>query len=154
LESAGNAARNIQRSIDVLRFDLDFNNTKINKLKIAINNKFTLSIACIVLFFIGAPLGAIIRKGGLGMPVLVAIVFFLIYYVINNTGEKLATQRELEPWQGVWLANVVLIPIAFFFMIKARNDSNLFNKDKYIRIWNFIKKLLPFKIKSQRKANK
>lgn len=145
VENAAASARNIQRAINVLQFDVDYNSKKINKFLIAINNKFTLSIACIILFFIGAPLGAIIRKGGLGMPVLVAIIFFLIYFLLNNTGEKLADQQELLPWQGMWMANAILIPIAVFIMFKARNDSNLFNKDKYLKIWENIKRFIPNK---------
>ncbi len=144
LENAVSSVRNVERSIGVILYDVDFNKNKINKAQIALNNKFTLSIACIILFFIGAPLGAIIRKGGLGMPVLVAIIFFLIYFILSNTGEKLAEQQKFTPWQGMWLANVILIPIAIFIMIKARNDSNLFNKEIYLRIWVKIRAVLPF----------
>jgi len=133
------SARNVERSMSVLLTDLDFTNKKINKFWIAYNQKFTLSIACIILFFIGAPLGAIIRKGGLGMPVLVAIVFFLVYLILSTTGVKLAEQKELSPWQGLWMANIILTPIAVFIMLKARNDSNLFNKDIYNKIFSKIK---------------
>lgn len=150
VQNAISSARNIERSIGVILYDVDYNKEKVNKAQIAINNKFTLSIACIILFFIGAPLGAIIRKGGLGMPVLVAIIFFLIYYSLNTTGEKLAEQQRFLPWQGMWLANVVLIPIAVFIMIKARNDSNLFNKELYLRLWTAIKKLIPFTKKKEK----
>lgn len=145
VENAISGARNIERSISVILHDVKFNKEKINTYEIALNSKFTLSIACIILFFIGAPLGAIIRKGGLGMPVLVAIVFFLIYFMVSTAGEKLAEQSKLLPWQGIWLANAVLIPIAVFIMVKARNDSNLFNKDVYLRIWSWIKNKLPLK---------
>lgn len=144
LENAISSVRNVERAVGVILYDVDFNKTKINKAQIALNNKFTLSIACIILFFIGAPLGAIIRKGGLGMPVLVAIIFFLVYFTLSNTGEKLAEQQKFAPWQGMWLANVILIPIAVFIMTKARNDSNLFNKDIYVRLWTRIRKVVPF----------
>lgn len=132
-------ARNVDRSLSILLTDLDFTNKKINKFWIAYNQKFTLSIACIILFFIGAPLGAIIRKGGLGMPVLVAIIFFLVYLILSTTGVKLAEQNQLSPWQGLWMANIILTPIAVFIMLKARNDSNLFNKDIYNKIFSKIK---------------
>jgi len=135
------SARNVERSLSVLLVDLDFNDKKINKFWIAYHQKFTLSIACIILFFIGAPLGAIIRKGGLGMPVLVAIIFFLVYLTLSTTGVKLAEQKELSPFEGLWLANIILIPIAVFIMIKAKNDSNLFNKDLYNKVVRKIKSI-------------
>lgn len=144
IENAFSGTKNVERSISVILHDVAFNRGKINSYEIAVNNKFTLSIACIILFFIGAPLGAIIRKGGLGMPVLVAIIFFLIYFILNNAGMKLAEQMEVKPWQGMWMANVILVPIAVFIMVKARNDSNLFNKELYLRAWAFIKKKWPF----------
>lgn len=144
IENANSGARNIERSLSVILHDVDYNKNKINTYTIAVNNKFTLSIACIILFFIGAPLGAIIRKGGLGMPVLVAIIFFLVYFILNNTGLKLSEQMKLKPWQGLWMANAILIPIAVFIMIKARNDSNLFNKEPYLRAWSWVKRNWPF----------
>jgi lipopolysaccharide export system permease protein len=98
-----------------------------------------LSFACMLLFLIGAPLGAIIRKGGLGMPVIIAIVFFIIYFIISSTGEKLAQQSAVEPWYGMWLATGVLLPIAFVIMAAARNDSAVFNKEFYVRIAYKIK---------------
>jgi lipopolysaccharide export system permease protein len=112
---------------------------KITRLKIEWHKKFTLSFACILLFLIGAPLGAIIRKGGIGMPVVVAIAFFVIYFIINSTGEKLAKQGTVAPWYGMWLATAVLLPIALIIMTQARNDSNIFNKELYTRIFNKIK---------------
>lgn len=116
--------------------------------EIEMHRKFTLSIACLLFFFIGAPLGAIIRKGGLGVPVIVSVAFFIIYYVIDNTGYKMARDGNAEPWAGVWLSSLVLAPIGIFLTWRALNDSNLFDWDAYkiffIRIFkrsvSFLKK--------------
>jgi lipopolysaccharide export system permease protein len=98
------------------------------------HRKFTLSVACIVLFFIGAPLGAIIRKGGLGMPVVVSVIFFLVFHTLSITGEKLAKQGELEPGYGMWLATVILAPIGVFLTYKATTDSVLLDTDFYYKL--------------------
>ncbi len=87
--------------------------------------------ACIIMFLIGAPLGAIIKRGGLGMPVLISIVFFIIYYVINMTGEKWAKQGAIDAVWGMWAANALLLPIGIFFLRQARNDARLFDADFY-----------------------
>jgi lipopolysaccharide export system permease protein len=97
--------------------------------------KFTLGAACIVLFLIGAPLGAIIRKGGLGLPVVVSVIFFLIYYIIGTIGEKSAKEGDLSPLIGAWIAIVVLFPIGLFLTYKAATDSALFDADMYKRFF-------------------
>lgn len=89
------------------------------------------SMACIIMFLIGAPLGAIIKKGGLGMPVLMSIIFFIIYYVLTMTGEKWAKQDYIEPMWGIWSGDIVLLPIGLFFLRQARNDARLFEADFY-----------------------
>jgi lipopolysaccharide export system permease protein len=134
--------RNLQRLIGIVSSDTKVQNEKINSFQIAWHKKYTLSFACMLLFLIGAPLGAIIRKGGLGMPVVIAIVFFIIYFIISSTGEKLAQQGAVAPWYGMWLATAILLPIAFIIMITARNDSSVFNKEGYLRIWLKLKALL------------
>ena len=97
------------------------------------------AIACLSMFLIGAPLGAIIKKGGLGFPVLVSILFFIIYYVISIGGEKYAKSGLLPVYQGVWLANFILFPIGIFFLRQAKNDARLFETDYYkVVISNFI----------------
>ncbi len=95
------------------------------------HRKFTLSFACFLLFFIGAPLGAIIRKGGLGMPVVVSVLFFVLYYVVSISGEKYVKSGVLEAWQGMWLSTVFLFPIGIILTYKATHDSGLFNLDNY-----------------------
>ena len=89
------------------------------------------SMACIIMFLIGAPLGAIIKRGGLGIPVLVSIIFFIIFYVISMMGEKWAKQDMIEPFMGMWAANALLLPIGLFFLRQARNDARLFESDFY-----------------------
>lgn len=103
------------------------------------HRKFSLSFACFVFFFIGAPLGAIIRKGGLGMPVVVSVLFFVFYYVISLTGEKFARELMWEPYLGMWVASAILLPLGAFLSYKATTDSVLMNADFYV---NSIKKLL------------
>lgn len=105
---------------------------------IELMKKYTLSMACLVFFFIGAPLGAIIRKGGLGTPLVISVFLFIFYYIIDNTGYKMARDGKLEVWEGIWLSTFVLLPLGIFFTYKAVNDSAVFNKDAYV---NFFRKL-------------
>ncbi len=94
-------------------------------------NKFTLSLSCIIFFFIGAPLGAIIRKGGLGVPVIISVIVFIVFYILDNTGMRMARAVEWTVWFGKFLGTAVLSPIARFFPYKANNDSVVFNIDLY-----------------------
>ena len=103
------------------------------------HKKFTLSLACIIFFFIGAPLGAIIRKGGLGVPVVVSVAIFIFYYIINVSGEKMAKTGEWAIWFGVWLSTFVLAPIGTFLTYKANSDSVAFNVEAYV---SFFRRLL------------
>jgi lipopolysaccharide export system permease protein len=98
--------------------------------------KFTLSAACIALFLIGAPLGAIIRKGGLGLPVVVSVIFFLFFYIINTIGEKYVKDGDLSPLIGSWIAIAVITPIGVFLSYKAATDSAIFDVDIYRRFFN------------------
>lgn len=95
------------------------------------HRKFTLAVSCLLLFAIGAPLGAIIRKGGLGLPVIVAIIFFLIYHIISAMAEKAAKEGSLDPLLGMWMAVIVLTPLAVFLTYKSATDSSLFDVDQY-----------------------
>ena len=94
-------------------------------------NKFTLSLSCIIFFFIGAPLGAIIRKGGLGVPVIISVLVFIVFYILDSTGMKMARDDNWTVWFGKLLGTVVLSPMALFFTHKANNDSVVFNVDLY-----------------------
>lgn len=110
--------------------------------KVEWQRKFTLAFACIVMFLIGAPLGSIIRKGGLGTPLVFAVIFFVIFNIFFMVGEKMARKDVLTTWSGMWLSNIVLMPIAAFLIYKAMNDSQLFNKEFYFRIFQIIQKFL------------
>jgi lipopolysaccharide export system permease protein len=104
---------------------------EIRRSRVEYEKKFTLSAACLALFLIGAPLGAIIRKGGLGMPVVVAVIFFLIYYIISTIGEKFVKDGDLSPMVCMWIAIFVLTPIGIFLSYKAANDSVIFDAEAY-----------------------
>lgn len=105
------------------------------------NQQVARSFACLVMFLIGAPIGAIIKKGGLGMPLILSIIFFLIYYVINTTGEKLGKQGVVNPAYSFWFSNVILLPFGLFFLKQARNDARLFEPDFYLNIGKKVKGL-------------
>lgn len=106
------------------------------------HKKITLSIACLVLFLIGAPLGSIIRKGGIGSSLVFAVIFFMFFYFFNSTGEKYAREGVLSPIAGVWLATILLTPVGIFLTYKAMHDSQLFNKEFYFRMSKKLKTLM------------
>ena len=112
----------------------------LRKHKIEWHRKIVLSLACMILFLIGAPLGSIIRKGGLGTPLIFAIVFFMLFYFASTTGEKSASANTLTPFTGMWLATFILLPFGIFLMFKATHDSQLFNKEFYARIRRLFRK--------------
>jgi lipopolysaccharide export system permease protein len=103
------------------------------------HRKIALSAACIVLFLIGAPLGSIIRKGGLGSPLVFAILFFMVFYFTSTTGEKFSKEGSIDPKFGMWISTILLVPIGVFLTYKAMRDSQLFNRDQYSRTMNKIK---------------
>ncbi len=103
------------------------------------HKRFTYSLACLVLFLIGAPLGSIIRKGGLGTPMVFAIFFFALFYLLNTFGEKFAKEFVLNSFAGIWLSIIALTPVALFLIYKAQKDSQLFNKEFYYRLYRNIK---------------
>lgn len=133
--------RSSKNLVEVGVADLNIKQMNFTTYKIELHRKFTLSFACILLFLIGAPLGAIIRKGGLGMPLVVAIAFFVVFHIMSITGEKLARSETLESWVGMWMATAMLMPIALVLIQQARNDSQIFSKEWYMRIWKGIKRL-------------
>lgn len=138
-ESALNTATFIRNSIQNNVTILNGKNDEIRFHKLEWHRKYALSMACLVLFFIGAPLGSIIRKGGLGMPLVVAIVFFLIFHLLNMFGEKFVKEDITSPFLGMWLSVLVLIPVGVFLTYKALHDSQLFNKEFYSRIFKRIR---------------
>ena len=112
-------AEHLDKSINLIKIDIEY------------WKKYTLAASCILLFFIGAPLGAIIRKGGMGLPVVMAVIFFLIYHIISTVSEKSAVQGNLEPVAGAWMAIILLSPLAAFLTYKATVDSALFDTGYY-----------------------
>jgi lipopolysaccharide export system permease protein len=131
------------RSIQGLIKDDDSRNhdnaQNIRKSLVEYQKKYTLSAVCLVLFLIGAPLGAIIRKGGLGLPVVVSVVFFLIYYIISTIGEKSVKDGNVSPILGMWISIIILTPIGLFLSYKAITDSAIFDADSYKK---FFKRIL------------
>ncbi|MEI6189437.1 MAG: LptF/LptG family permease [Chitinophagia bacterium] len=138
-EAAVNQMTNIESNLKLLsQVYIDNKNTEAVH-SIEWHRKFTLSIACLVLFLIGAPLGSIIRKGGLGTPMITAIIFFVFFFLLNNFGEKLARSGQWSVYYGMWLSSMILIPIGLFLTYKAMRDSQLFNQEFYYRILQPIK---------------
>ncbi len=151
-ESAQNTLSFLRNSIQNMNMDILNKKSDIKFHKLEWHRKFSLSLACLVLFFIGAPLGSIIRKGGLGMPLVVAIIFFLLFHLLNMFGEKFVKEEITSPFTGMWLAILVLIPVGIFLTYKAMHDSQLFNKEFYFR---FFKKFRPLiaKFKREKKSD-
>ena len=130
-----NDIQNTSAEIESRKMDIRFHNIEWHR-------KFSLSLACLVLFFIGAPLGSIIRKGGLGMPLVVAIIFFLLFHLLNMFGEKFVKEGITSPFIGMWLAVIVLVPVGIFLTYKAMHDSQLFSKEFYYRSFKKLRPLL------------
>ena len=108
------------------------------------HKKLTLSLGCLIFFFIGAPLGAIIRKGGLGLPVVISVIIFVVYYTIDTGATRVARSGEMDMVLGVWLSSIVLAPLGAFFTYKSNNDSVVFNLELYT---NFIRRLFGLRLK-------
>jgi len=142
IETALNLARSQSSYVISTNTEIRSRTNWITKHNIQWHLKITLSVACIILFFIGAPLGAIIRKGGLGLPVVVSIVFFIFYYVISITGEKFAKEGVVSAWVGIWASSAILLPIGIFLTYKASRESSLFNIEIYYKYLNKITKLV------------
>jgi lipopolysaccharide export system permease protein len=132
LNGAVRRARDAKTNIDNQLNSMQKINYQIIRHKIEWHRKFTLSFACLVFFFIGAPLGAIIRKGGLGMPVVISVLFFIIYYIIDTFGLNVSKKEVWPPHFGIWLSSFVLFPIGVFLTYKASTDSTILNADAYI----------------------
>jgi lipopolysaccharide export system permease protein len=142
IDLAINFARSVKNYVENTNSDLNSRGEWLSRYKIEWHRKYTLSISCLILFFIGAPLGAIIRKGGLGMPVVVSIIFFLLYYVVSITGEKIAREGDITPLEGMWVSSLVLFPIGLFLTYKASRDSVILNIGNYLAFFkNIVEKI-------------
>ena len=135
-------AKSQREQVDYNALMLDDYQRYIRRHEIELHRKFTLAFACLVFFFIGAPLGAITRKGGLGMPVVISVVMFIIYYIIDNTGYKMAREALWPCWAGMWLSSMVLLPIGIFLTYKAATDSALFSPEAWIKLFGKLKRFI------------
>lgn len=131
LGSAVSSARRGKNQVSFNGKSVDRQERLIRKHEVEWHRKFTLSFACLVLFFIGAPLGAIIRKGGLGLPLVISIVFFVSYHIISITGEKYAKAGVMSVQEGMWLASVILLPLGIFLTLKATTDAPLLDIESW-----------------------
>lgn len=138
LEEAKVKATNLKQDFEYRGYALKESRLTIRRHQIEMQKKFTLSFACLVFFFIGAPLGAIIRKGGLGTPIVISVLLFIVYYIFDNMGYKMARDGHWEVWKGMWLSSAVLLPLGIFFTYKAVNDSAVFNPDAYLNLFRKI----------------
>lgn len=139
ISSAASRAENVSSDLSFKKYTMENNDYAIRKHKTEWHKKITISLSCLLFFFIGAPLGGIIRKGGLGMPVIVSVLVFIIYYIIDNTGYKMARDGKWIVWMGMWTSSAVLAPLGIFLTYKSNKDSVVLNADAYI---NWFKKIV------------
>lgn len=139
ISSAVSRAEGTSSDLTFKSYTMERNDYSIRKHRTEWHKKITISLSCLLFFFIGAPLGGIIRKGGLGMPVIVSVLVFIIYYIIDNTGYKMARDGKWIVWMGMWTSSAVLVPLGFFLTYKSNKDSVVLNADAYI---NWFKKIV------------
>lgn len=153
LQSATEQVEALKQSFAMQMSQYDFGAKEVLKSIIEYQRKFTLAMSCLLLFFIGAPLGSIIRKGGLGLPVVIAIAFFLVYHIISTVAEKSAKEGSLDPVFGMWFAIIILTPLGAFLTYKATVDSALFDIDSYkTSIKKIFESLMLFFIKKKKRT--
>jgi lipopolysaccharide export system permease protein len=139
----------VKSNIKSMKDELDVKQKDINSHWLALYDKFVIAYACILMFFIGAPLGAIIRKGGLGLPIVFAILIFITFHFINTFGKKIAQENEITPFLGAWMSSIVLTPLALLLTYRATNDIGLINMDGIIvPVQKFFTKLFSRKKQS------
>ena len=131
-----NKLKTIKSIVKSNKDDLEYRKIIITKHEIEWHRKISLAVACLLLFLVGSSMGAIVRKGGFGLPVLISVFFFIIYHVLSMIGEKSAKDLSMQAYEGIWLANIVFLPIALFLVYKAKNDSQLFDFSALLK-WNF-----------------
>lgn len=139
-EAAVAQARNQAQTYEFKSATFEDEKRTMRRHQIELIKKFTLSVACLIMFFIGAPLGAIIRKGGIGTPLVISVLLFLVYYIIDNTGYKMARDGRWDVNFGIWLSTLVLAPLGIYVTYKAMNDSAVFDKDAWLR---FVRRFFP-----------
>lgn len=130
------------QSIAAQQYDAQIQEKRLNKYEIALHDKYAMAVACVILFFVGAPLGAIIRKGGMGLPMIVAIVLFLAYHFIGIFAKNSAENGSIHPFIGSWFSTFILFPLSIWLTHRATTDQGIFNTDGFIRpIGNLFKKV-------------
>ncbi len=142
MQNALRMARANKQTVDERKMNFDNEQLKINRHQMEMHRKFSLPVACLLFFFIGAPLGAIIRKGGLGTPIVISVLFFIFYYVIDTFGAKMAREGVWRVWCGMWLSTSVLAIIGGFLTYKSATDSALFRSEAYARVADRIRLLI------------
>ncbi len=135
LTQALNKAKRQKQEYEFKSLSMADQRRTIRRHDIELQKKFTLSFACIIFFFIGAPLGAIIKKGGIGAPLVISVILFIIYYIIDNTGFKMAREGHVQVWMGMWISSVILLALGIFLTHKAINDSAVLNIDAYLNLF-------------------
>jgi len=142
MDAGVNQLNSIKGNVSVLSEDYRFRYQSLLLHEIEWHKKLTLSVACFVMFLIGAPLGSIIRKGGLGLPLVFAIIFFVVFHLFNTFGEKFVKSEQTSPFVGMWLSTFILVPIGLFLTYKAMHDSQLFNQEFYYRSFKKVRSFL------------
>lgn len=145
LSMALNKAKRSQNEYEFRSLALDDEQKSLRRHEIEMHKKFTLSLACLIFFFIGAPLGAIIKKGGLGMPLIISVMLFIVYYIFDNTGYKMARDGKMDVIAGIWLSTFVMLPLGAFFTYKAVGDTTMFDFEMYRRLWRDLCRRLGYK---------
>ena len=141
LTAANGNLQAIKSNVDVAINDMNFKETNLVNYDCELYRKFSLSFACLVLLFVGCAMGAIVRKGGFGMPILIAVLYFVLFHVLNVIGEKLAKGLVIPAFAGMWLASIVLLPLALFLTYKANNDSVVFRTEWYGNLFYKLKSI-------------
>jgi lipopolysaccharide export system permease protein len=132
LQAAASRAESLHNDIGFKKYNMEGNDYQIRRHKIEWHKKITISLSCLLFFFIGAPLGGIIRKGGLGMPVIISVLVFIVYYIVDTSGYKMARDGRWIVWMGEWLSSAVLAPLGIFLTYKSNKDSVVVNIDAFV----------------------
>ena len=144
LKIASGSISSSNYTIDASKLEMEAKQKVINSHWITLFDKFVITYACLLMFFVGAPLGAIIRKGGLGLPMVFAVLIFIIYHFINTFGKKVAQENGLTPFLGCWMASLILTPLAILLTYRATNDIGLINMDAILSPFQkLFKKIFP-----------
>lgn len=138
IQEAQNKTSSIRNDLEWKEYATSDTDYRIRRHWIQWHQKMTFSLSCLIFFFVGAPLGAIIRKGGLGMPTVVSVAIFIFYYIFNTSGMKMARDGSWNMWYGMWVSSMVLIPLGAFLTYKANNDSVVFNIEEYQNLFRRI----------------